>query len=380
MNKFYLLILLALFTFGCKTASKAYDKGNYFEAIDLAIKKLQKNGNDGETKAMLKNAYHFAVADQEDKIRIISNTTDENRFERMYREYSVLQSLYENINHYPAAAAVVRPLDYSSYVQTYKDKAANIHYDKGMEWMKQEDKKSYREAYYEFGAALKLNPQDDDLKRKREEAYNAALVKVVILPMDRFSNYYYTDNAYQIRRFEDDLIRNLNYNAGNNMVAFYNEPEARRTNLQPDEVVEMRLGNFIVGQPYDEYRTREVSKEVVIKEIVYRKDSVVKEYGRVTARITSTKRTLVSEGDLYVTSRNAQGRILWSDNFRGQYRWETEFATFQGDERALSDNDKAMLHQRDRNPPRPNDMMEEVLNRIRNEALYKIKGYYQRYY
>jgi tetratricopeptide (TPR) repeat protein len=380
MNKLYLLTLFAaLFIYGCKTASKAYEKGDYIDAIDLAIKKLQKDPNDGEMKAMLQNAYRFAVNGQQDKIRILTESTADTRFEKIYYEYLVLQHLYETINRFPTAALAVKPADYSGYVQTYRDKAADVHYSKGIEWMQSEDKKGYREAYQEFQKALQYKPQDIGLKRKRDEAYDAALIKVVVVPMDRAGNYYYTSNSFQMRQFQENIIRNLNYNTGGTLVRFYNEGEARSSNIQPDEIIEMRMGNLLIGQPYDENRTREVSKEVVVKEIVYKKDSVVKEYGKVTARITTTKRTLVSEGEIFVTSRDARGRILWSDNFRGEHRWQTEFATYQGDERALSDADKAILQQRDRNPPRQEDIIEEVLNRIQNEMTYKIRNYYQRY-
>ncbi|HVG39959.1 MAG TPA: hypothetical protein VM888_00010 [Chitinophagaceae bacterium] len=380
MNKLYLLTLFATLTiFGCKTASKAYEKGDYTDAIELAIKKLQKDPNDGETKAMLQNAYRFAVNDRENKIRILSNSTSDVRFEQMFREYLVLQKLYETINRYPATASIVKPVDYSSFVQTYRDKAADVHFEKGLEWMKGENKRSYREAYAEFQIALKYKPQDIDLKRERDEAYNAALVKVVVLPLDRFSNYSYASNAYQLRRFEEEIVRNFNYNTGSDFVRFYNEAEARGNNIEPDEILEMQLGNFRIGQPYDDNRTREVTKDVVLKEIVYKKDSVVKEWGKVRARVTTTKRTLISEGDLFVTARDTKGRILWSDNFRGEHRWQTEFATYQGDERALSDSDKAALNQRDRNAPRQEEIIEEVLDQIRHNMIYKMRGFYQRY-
>ncbi len=48
MNKIYIpLLFFSVIFFACKTANKAYDKGNYTNAIELAIKKLQKNPNDG---------------------------------------------------------------------------------------------------------------------------------------------------------------------------------------------------------------------------------------------------------------------------------------------------------------------------------------------
>jgi tetratricopeptide (TPR) repeat protein len=380
MNKFYLLTLFcSLYFFSCKTANRAYEKGDYTDAIDLSIKKLQKNPSDGGTKAMLQNAYHFAVNEHEDQIRILSASSRDERFEQMYKEYAALQKLYETINQYPSAAGVVKPTDYSGYIQTYRDKAAGVHYEKGIEWMKGEDKSDYREAYAEFGKALQYKPADIDIKRKREEAYNAAIVKVVVSPIGTSGNYYFSSNSYSIRRFQDEVIRNLNFHSGNTFVKYFTEWDARSNNMQPDEILEMQLGSMRIGQPYDEYSTREVSKEVVIKEIVHKKDSVVKEYGRVTARITTTRRTLVSDAELFVTARNTRGRILWSDNFRGEHRWQTELTTYQGDERALSESDKAAMNRRDRNAPRQDEITDELLKQLQNDLQYRLRNYYQRY-
>ena len=44
MRKIYTLFTLGivLLITGCKSASKLYDKGNYDEAVQVAVKKLQK--------------------------------------------------------------------------------------------------------------------------------------------------------------------------------------------------------------------------------------------------------------------------------------------------------------------------------------------------
>jgi hypothetical protein len=95
MNRIYILLLSFSFSlYACKTANKAYDKGNYTNAIELAIKKLQKNPNDGESKALAKNAYNNAVNNYQNNIRSLSNTTGDSRFVKLYNEYRQLQNLY----------------------------------------------------------------------------------------------------------------------------------------------------------------------------------------------------------------------------------------------------------------------------------------------
>ena len=120
--------------------------------------------------------------------------------------------------------------------------------------------------------------------------------------------------------------------------------------------------------------------EAVIKETVYKPDSVIKQYGTVKAKITTTQRTLLSEGDLMIAIRDLKGLVVWSDRFTGEHRWKTEFATYSGDERALSDSDKAALNKStEYTMPRQEQIMEELFKQIQNDLSYRLRNYYSRY-
>ena len=384
MTKLYSLLFVSLFYLGaCKTATKAYDKGDYNNAIELAIKKLQKDPSDGETKALLQNAYRFAVDEHQDKIRILSNSTDDSRFEKIYAEYNYLQSLYVKLRQFPALS-FVKATDYSSYVETYKGKAADVHYQKGLALMEGGEKDDYRRAYISFKNALRYRSGDAEIRKKMEEAYDLAVVNIIVQPINEYyggGGYNYT-SSYLIKNFENDIIRGLRSQTNNEFVKFYSEWDARSKDVVPDELLDMRLGRMEIGRPYDQTQTRTVSKDVVIKEIVYKPDSVVKQYGKVQAQITTTRRTLVSTGDLHVTSRNNKGLVLWTDIFRGEHTWEVEFATFRGDERALSESDKVLLNnnQNNRITPREEEITEAIMRQIQTEMNYRIRNHYNRYY
>jgi hypothetical protein len=118
----------------------------------------------------------------------------------------------------------------------------------------------------------------------------------------------------------------------------------------------------------------------VVKEIFLKEDSVKKEYATVKANITTTKRTLLSQGDLFITVRDTKGRTLWNDRFTGQHKWETQFTSYTGDERALSDSDKNSLSQNtSSNPPAEDQVMDELLKQIQNDLWSRLRNYYTRY-
>lgn len=381
MTKIYLsLIAASFFVVSCKTATKSYNKGDYADAIELGVKKLQKDPSDAETKDLVKNAYTFAVNQHEEAIRALSNSNNENRYEAILREYNRLQDLYNTIQQSPAVANAINPRNYSEYVQTYRDKAADVHLNNAEKWMDEGTKQAFRNAYNEYRTALRYR-DNMVIRTKRDEAYHAAITKVLVVPIQNYGGYSY-NSSYQLQQFQNEVMRTLAYNMSNDFIKFFSEWDLQNKALEPDQILEMNLGRIRIGQPYDQQNKREVTKEVVIKEIVHKPDSVVKQYGTVRGVITTTKRMLLSEGELYLSLRDPRGRALWNDRFNGQHRWQTEFATYTGDERALTESDKTLLNKNNNtnNAPREEEIMNELYRQIQNDLSSRLRNYFSRLY
>ena len=238
---------------------------------------------------------------------------------------------------------------------------------------------SYREGYKEFNKALQFKPYDDELRRQRDTAYDLAITKVIISPIQSFGGGYSYSSSRQMQDFQRDIIRTLSNNMNNSFVKFYNEFDARNENIEADQVMDLNLSRISVGQPNDNKSSKEVSREVVIREIVYKPDSVVKQYGTVKAKIITTKRNLISQGDLNITLRDTRGRTIWNDHFTGEHKWETEFVSFTGDERALSEEDKKLVNQENITPPTEETITHELFRQIQNDLMQRLRNYYTRY-
>ncbi len=379
--KLYILLLtvISIAAVSCKTASKLYEKGNYTEAVELAAKKLQKDPDDPKLLNIIQSSYRYAVNDHETRIKANAESSNELKWEWIYNEYVSLQRMYDAIYRVPQVFTIVNPADYSSYLVTYREKAGDTRYDRGIAFMQRYDKQSYRNAYREFQAALKFKPGNRDAIQKMNEAYDYAVTNVVILPMQQQGGYVYSSYSVGGNNLDDQLIRNLQYNSGNEFVKFYSAWDARSQNVRVDKEVDMRLTNLDIGRNYDNRSTRKVSKEIVVKETVYKPDSIVKEYARVFANITTTKRTLHSTALLQVNVRDENGRRMWSENFSANHNWSTEFASYTGDERALSENDKQLINRRREFAPTESEIMRCLLDEISNNAHYRIKSYFNQY-
>jgi tetratricopeptide (TPR) repeat protein len=377
MKKIYTLFTLGvvLFIAGCKTAAKLYDKGNYDEAVQLAVKKLQKKP-DNEMRSLLQSAYHYAVNDHESRIRQLGDNSNELKWEWIYNEYSSLQKLYEAIHRSPEALSVVNPADYSSFLNTYGGKAADTRFDRGMAWMDKGDKLSFRNAYNEFNAALQYRPGDLSIIDRKNEAYEMAVINVVVMPVDNYRYRFSSYNDHELRNFENDLLNQLKYNTGNHFVRFYSSWEANSSNIRADQFADFRFSTFDIGRTREEKHTKELSKDIVVKETIYRPDSIVKEYKKVVAKITTTNRSMNSEGNLQVNVRDINGRWLWNDNMRGNHNWCTEFSTFTGDERALSESDRQLVNRRQEYPPHDDEIIRCIMNEISNQMISRVRNYF----
>jgi tetratricopeptide (TPR) repeat protein len=377
MTKFYLAIFALIIFAGCKSAGKAYQKGDYADAIELGIKKLQKDPHDTELIEIVKNSYTYAVGQHENQVRILQNSKNENRYERIFQQYLKMQDLYQQIHQYPVAARMIQPTDYSSYVETYREKAAELHLERADHLLGIGNKTALREAYHELNKALRFT-NHRQIKYKRDSVYDAALTKVVIIPMQQFGGGYQHSSSFQFQNFQNEILRTLSANRSNDFTRFYSEWDARSQNIEPDQFLELNMNRIMLGRPIDRRSSREVSKEVVVKEIVHKPDSVVKQYGTVRARINTTQRTILSEADLIITLRDRQGRIIWNDRFTGQHQWRTEFSSYTGDERALSSNDKNLINQREENMPAEDWVLDQLFRQIQQDLSARLRGFYGR--
>jgi hypothetical protein len=379
MKKFYFpFLVLSILIAGCKSATKLYQKGNYDDAVQVAAKKLQKDPNDADLKKVIRDSYRYAVTDHENQIRTYLQSNDELKSDWIYNEYAALQNLYNVIFRTPSVFDVVHPTDYSSQLITYGKQAADVHYNRGQQYMNNNDRQSFKSAYREFQSALNFDAGNITIQNAMNDAYQAALLKVVIVPTNDYG-FSYSSYNYQLQNFEGDITRNLENNSGNQFVKFFSPLDAQRLNVIPDEIVETHFTQLTIGKINDKSSVRELSKDVVTKEIVYKPDSVIKQYSKVKARITTTSRTMMSEGDLNMVIRDNTGKIMWTDNITSSSGWSTQFTSFTGDERALGDEDKKILNKPRETPPREDEIINCIKESVYNDFITRLRNYYSRY-
>ncbi|SKA45872.1 hypothetical protein SAMN04488128_107130 [Chitinophaga eiseniae] len=368
-----LCLLACILLWGCRSGEKLYNKGKYDNAVTAFVKKLQRKPQDATALQLLPEAYRQAQKMHEDRVNNLLRSNNQLKWEPIRNEYRTMQRLYDAIHSSPAALKIVTPKDYSNAITGALENAAETRYDRGTALMQRGDKASARKAYDEFGAALKLIPNYRDAQARKDDAFQAGVVYVVVSEVDVRSPYF----QFSADQFRDYLVRSLQQRNVNRFVVFYDERTARNENLRPDQYIALRFQDFVVGQTYVDRARREVSKEIVTSTTKDTTGKTINTYTTVRATIVTTKTTVESRGLLdYQIADISNGKILRSDRIPGSYTWFNQFATYTGDSRALSEADMASIGGRDLPPPPPQELFMEFTRPIYNQLEKDLRDYY----
>lgn len=105
-----------------------------------------------------------------------------------------------------------------------------------------------------------------------------------------------------------------------------------------------------------------------------------KVYGTVKATLYQYKKTTVSRGVVSFRIVDAKtGALLASEKMPGEYVWVSEWATFNGDERALSAEQLRLTTLKEQPAPAPQDLFIEFTRPIYDQITVKIRDFYKNY-
>jgi chemotaxis protein histidine kinase CheA len=105
-----------------------------------------------------------------------------------------------------------------------------------------------------------------------------------------------------------------------------------------------------------------------------------KVYGTVKATLYQYKKTTVSRGVVSFRIVDAKtGALLASEKMPGEYVWVSEWATFNGDERALSAEQLRLSTLKEQPAPAPQDLFIEFTRPIYDQITVKIRDFYKNY-
>src|SRR5690349_2249056 len=103
----YVFVSLVLFALGCSSGKKAYERGDYYDAVLKAVNRIRKDPDHSKSRETLKNAYPLALQFFETQAQneIASNTSF--RWKNVIGYYNTINNMYEQIRQCPGCLQVV---------------------------------------------------------------------------------------------------------------------------------------------------------------------------------------------------------------------------------------------------------------------------------
>lgn len=374
-----IVLLFSIVAISCsKSGKKALESGKYYEAALQAIEKLRKDSNNDKSLEVLPNAYRLA---QEDLLRDISRAKSANqqfKYERVVEDYGKLNELHDKIEKCLACRKIVSP---DSYFREYEDAveiAASERYEYADALLQKGTIDGGRNAFESFDELARYAPNYKDVTSKREEALFMGSYHVVVEQPAINSKMYQYSNDFFKGKIDEFLQTNRRLNK---FIRFYQPAEAKQLKLNPDHVVRLEFIEFVVGE------TNMKSEKVNVTS----KDSVkigtakiggknVDVYGLVNATVTNFHKSVRSRGLLSMEIYDYKSKkVLLRDQLPGEFIWDNKWASFNGDERALSKQDLEAVRFKEEMPPPPQQLFIEFCKPIYDQFSTRIKRFYDKY-
>lgn len=381
MKKLYIpfFLLCAILFFDCSSGKKAFERGDYYDAVLKAVNRLRQKPNHKKSRETLREGYPLALQTLEQDARNSLTGNHPFKYRETLRSYELINAMYEEIRRSPGALRVIpRPKNYYDKMAEIKQKAAKESYDAGIIALKRETREDAKKAYFLFQDANTFVSNYKDVRKKLEEALFIATLKVVVEQIPVPTRY-----DLSARFFQDKIEEYLHSHfRSNQFVRFYTPREAEREKLPyVDQYLRLQFDDFVVGETHVLRDTETISRDSVKVGTVTLEDGTKKDaYGTVKAKLTVWKKEVSSRGLFSMKVYNARtNAVLSHEKFSGEFVWLSQWGSFNGDERALTEEQLAICKNSEVPPPPPQDLFIEFTRPIYDQLLPAVNNFYSRY-
>ncbi|MDA3930620.1 MAG: hypothetical protein PF541_16860 [Prolixibacteraceae bacterium] len=371
------ILSLLFIVIACSTANSAFKKGNYYDATLKAVKNLRNNPDSKKSLDLVKKSYPMALDYNLQKINQLSASNSTDKFLRIVESYTKLNDLADEISRCPAALEVLKPVVYfHKQLQKAETLAFNEQYDIGMALLDSENYSDARLALNRLNWVKNKQANYQGIDTALERAKQLAILKTVVeYKPENHSNYEINSYIFYKRLF--DFVEKK---ASNQFTSFYMPEMAEDFKIKPHEVVSVQFLDFEIGQLYE----RE-------KEKIYESDSLIvgsysdnkrieyDVFGTVTADVITYEQEIRAKTILEIRIEDYQtGELILKKNYPGEYIWENQWVTFNGDSKAVPNHLLELTEQQRKAPPSPQEMFLLLSDPLFYSASSSLNSYYKK--
>ncbi len=361
MKNFTIITVLFLALSSCvgrKQIEKQLNTGNYDQAINNALKKLETNKNAKRKQdyvLMLRDAYYKVVEDNHYRINQLKQDGNPEYYETIYNLYTRLNSRQNSIKSVLPLQINGKTIkfkfnNYTSDIIDYKSKVSDYKYSQARQLLSTSDKYNAREAYGLLEDIERINPNFKDVRSLMDQAHFKGTDFVIVSVINE-------TNQIVPTRLEEELLDFDTYGLNDNFWTLYHanasaeinydyamQLQLKRINISPEHVYEkeyVREAEIVDGWEFVLDENGNVAKDSSGNDI--KQDKIV----RVLARLSEVQQVKSTQviGQVVFTDLK-QNQVLESFPIDSEFIFENFYGRFRGDRRALNDDDKRLLGNR----------------------------------
>ncbi|MEY2949438.1 MAG: hypothetical protein ACO388_01075 [Saprospiraceae bacterium] len=373
----FTILVVTLIAYGCSSGKAALTRGDYYEAVNSSLERLQQNPNNTKALETFQEAYPRFLTYLNNKVNNITPSSEIFKWETLYDLYVSGNKLYNKIQKTPAALDLVSdPVYYSSELEKAKIKSAEVRYQLGSDLLSKTSKKDRQaalEAYKHFERTEFFYPGFRDVEAKKSEALERSILIVNIDPLVPPVGSLELDVIF----FYNQVVAYLKDEVESEFIKF--EPN----NSDADHTLSLRFEKMVIGATnFGQKEVERIRDSVVVGTVKVQEEgrTVEKEvFGKVMATVKQFEKSVFSEAVLEVlVIDNYSGVTLSQKRFPGSFIWVDYWGYFKGDERALTEEDKKRIMKDYELPnPKSQDFFIEATKPIFYDFSYFIQRFFR---
>jgi hypothetical protein len=360
--RFPIFLLLSFFVVtscsSVKRSQKLAAKGEYDKAIDLAVKKLQKNRRSKDADAhigILVDAFKKATEDDLRQISFYKKEKSQVGIRETYFIYVNMEERQQKIRpllplHYQnGRAAKLKMADYTNEIIAAKNNYVASLYGQAEDFMRRNNKQDYRNAHHVLMQLNTISPNYKDVRNMLDEAHFKGTDFILV----KLNNH-----TAQIipSRLQDELL-DFNTYGLNDLWTEYHGQRDRQINYDFGIDMNFKIIDILPERITEQIFTREASVKDGETTLRDRGGNIVRDSlgnpvkidrmidVKATVKITTQQKNVLVGGTVVYRDLSRKQQM---QNFplSTEFIFENIFATYRGDKRALTTEDLELIRNR----------------------------------
>lgn len=364
LNVLILIFLSGVFLNSCVSGQKAFEHGNYVQAVLDAVERLRESPGNRKATQVLQMSYPEAVKFLESEVQERQVSGSPDTWTVAVRNYQQINRLYDEIRRSPSALKVIpEPQQRFKELSEARQFAAEELYQKGIASMMKGTREDSKQAYFNFNQTLNLVPAYKEALELANQAKLDATLHVVIEPI-------------LINRLGWDFEAAVFGARRNEFVRFFTPMQVMRDSIKRvDQVVAMVVNGFSQSSPVINRAAQDAVDSVKTGEKKVGQ-KVIPVMTAVKARVTVFEKVVQARGSVTIKVFDGRSRAeVASWDVESNQQWSDSWAVFTGDARALNKNQKNLVEKREN---APGEMV--LRNLVRQDLERKISNRITEYY